>query len=181
MPVQLSKRDASFLRALVDHDYANLRHSIRTQQFLHDVLAPQSLFLSFVEPEREGRGSLGINGHPYELYWDHLAGAKAEDCYARAARAGGLFETHFILVAEGSAVRMQIMPMRSSHSAMADGLKQLRQRISGGVDLKQLTERFPHIYEELKSLLKIEVVEIHQLETQMVVSNGEVRAASISA
>jgi hypothetical protein len=148
----------------VDHDYANLRHSIRTQQILHDVPAPQSLFLSFVEPEKEGRGSLGISGVPYELDWDQVsaaAGAKAEDCYARAARGGGLFETQFILIAEGSAIRVHIMPMRSSHSAMADGLKQLRRRIPAGIDLKQLTEHLPHIPAELKTLLKIEVVEIH--------------------
>jgi hypothetical protein len=74
---------------------------------------------------------------------------------------GGLFETQFILVAEGSAVRVHIMPMRSSQSAMADGLKQLRRRIPAGIDLKQLTERLPCIPAELKTLLKIEVVEIH--------------------
>ncbi|KAJ7458321.1 hypothetical protein B0H11DRAFT_2061711 [Mycena galericulata] len=164
IPVQLSKRDASFLRALVDHDYANLRHSIRMQQILHDTPPPQSIFLSFVEHKSEGRGSLGINGRPYELDWKQVsaaAGAKAGDCYARAERGRGLFETHFVLVAEGGSVRAHIMPMRSTHSAVSDGVKRMRRQIPAGIDIQLLTERFPHVTEELESLLKMEVVEIH--------------------
>ncbi|KAJ6461595.1 hypothetical protein C8R47DRAFT_1202414 [Mycena vitilis] len=155
----LSKRDTSFLRALVHHDYRNMRQIIRTQQMLQDS---HTACFTYIKKGMDGHidASAGIDStnavQMQQVAWPHEM-----DWQARLKRGGGRVDIHFVFVSEGYAMRIHLIPLRSSHGAISHSLDQLSRTLPVGTNMEQLMYRFPRIFEEAEHLLNTDVVEIH--------------------
>ncbi|KAJ7758278.1 hypothetical protein B0H16DRAFT_649476 [Mycena metata] len=154
----LGRRNASFLHTLLHYDYLKARKTIRTRQIL-DGFHP--VHFSYLAPGPEQSGRVAISPEPMDSLREWISGPQLEYCSIRTDRGGGCFEMHLLHVAEGTIPRTYIVPMRSDASTIWDGVKRLNQQVPKGLDAKQLQEQFPHICEELQTLLETEVVEIH--------------------
>ncbi|KAJ7612954.1 hypothetical protein DFH06DRAFT_1370966 [Mycena polygramma] len=155
----LSKRDASFLRAVVHHDYNNVWKEMRTRQMLQRT---RTLILTYVKAGMDGRVGVNAGMDPSNTrQFQRLAWPHEVDWQARLKRGGGRVNLHLVFVSEGRATRIHLIPLRSSNGMISHGLDQLRRRIPVGTNMAQLLDRFPQIVDELEDLLDTKPVEIH--------------------
>ncbi|KAJ7611520.1 hypothetical protein DFH06DRAFT_1308299 [Mycena polygramma] len=155
----LSKRDVSFLRTLVHHDYNNVRVIMRTQQMLQDS---RTVCFTYIKTGMDGNVyvSAGIDRanavQMQQAAWPHEV-----DWQARLKRGGGRIDVHLVFVSEGQATRIHLIPLRSSDGAISHRLDQLSRMLPVGTTIEQLMDRFPQICGEVEDLLDTDVVEIH--------------------
>ncbi|KAJ7088116.1 hypothetical protein C8R44DRAFT_819495 [Mycena epipterygia] len=124
-PENLSARDRSFLRALLDIDYKRIRIDIlqRELEFMDEF--PTEI-LCIVFDYTPGQMQL-------HLIPASQLGSELEDDVARAERSNGRIQLHLASISNGRSKCNRLFPMHSSSTALADGLKSLKAQLDEGV------------------------------------------------
>ncbi|KAJ7190266.1 hypothetical protein GGX14DRAFT_606091 [Mycena pura] len=131
----LRKRDLTFLRTLLHHDYTKARCDVWAQQVAfwhaHPGATPADYYVDFdytrgrtavsvvplsPDPRTQAHASTGPPGEPEPA------------ARAAAAAAGGRLELHCMRVSEGGAARAYWIPLRASSARLVDGLRAIASR-----------------------------------------------------
>ncbi|KAJ7476435.1 hypothetical protein FB451DRAFT_1460507 [Mycena latifolia] len=155
---QLNKRDASFLRALVHHDYMRNRGVILRRQIVPKSRpAPNGPTVVFAY--LDGHCVLDSLNLPPEYYPPR--DAVFRDMAARARRSRGTMELHVVFILEGQNLSMKVIPLRTRTAAVRDELTRISNVIPPTVEEAQLEHFYPEIHRRFRALLDIPVEEIH--------------------
>ncbi|KAJ7244220.1 hypothetical protein C8J57DRAFT_1364094 [Mycena rebaudengoi] len=159
-PDNLSKRNMSFLRALVHYDYQKNREKILGDRMTLMSVRDESYIVTFSYVHLNGRLELNtslaadIGKGISPASWDGYIKSRAQEPRSRV-------DLHLILTWEGRDTHARLIPMRSSTPAVYDGLKTLMRKIPPGTPISELQQRFPVLYRKFQAVLNTKVVEIH--------------------
>ncbi|KAJ6573373.1 hypothetical protein DFH09DRAFT_1312076 [Mycena vulgaris] len=125
-PHQLNIRDRSFIRALVDDDYAALRQAIFHNQLAFVCANPTEQFYVVFDysggpPSIEVRSTSDNPGYSVQQWEDYLS---------RQIASAGQMELHLMIVEERDHPRM--LPMRSDSSRIHDELRRMASSVDPG-------------------------------------------------
>ncbi|KAJ7471618.1 hypothetical protein B0H11DRAFT_1364940 [Mycena galericulata] len=184
-PEKLGKRELSFLRALVHHDYSSRKHDLWLRQISFMHLFPSMDFsllfdyskgaLSIKIIPNQGPQSPHNPDAPDESQTTVALRSDGESTTkdpldidgpfraAQAAASGGRMELHQVLIALGKDIVKRSVPMHSSSVALFDGLRRIVNGIENGLDISQ-SQAQQHFLAEIKKLEAEEgagVIQIH--------------------
>ncbi|KAJ7108002.1 hypothetical protein C8R43DRAFT_1243612 [Mycena crocata] len=129
----LTRRNKAFMRALLDHDYAQHKAELLiTQCRSLNEAATDCDTPSFVVFDYLGRVALAV--HPFAA--QHWAAESDPEWayYQRRVAAGGRVALHVMIVRDAGGARNRFFPMMSSDSRVHDGLVALAREIPPEVD-----------------------------------------------
>jgi hypothetical protein len=138
------------MRTVLHHEFEQLIYNTSYQQvqFLHKH--PEVQFFTHFDFTRP----FGVPTQVHQI--PALAATQPDELKlgmatlpARAARSGGRFELHVILVAEGRERRLHMFPLRSASGAFHDGLR----RIATAVGNADFSDAFPQVHHNLTALI----------------------------
>ncbi|KAJ7036138.1 hypothetical protein C8F04DRAFT_1096259 [Mycena alexandri] len=156
-PEELNSRDRHFLRTLLHHDYRAARHDLWLQQIAFMHTHPGTDFYTRFD---YSHGAVAVqvlsatsSNHPRDF--------EGSFRLAQAAASGGRMELHYMFLSAGSTARARWFPLRSSSSAISEGLRAIACSIEPGA---AITERHNELLDDLNKLdeeVGGEVVQIH--------------------
>ncbi|KAJ6587475.1 hypothetical protein DFH09DRAFT_1141171 [Mycena vulgaris] len=166
----LSKRDTSFLRAVVQDAYYERRTEIRLQQLTHmhgldpaDGALPTVHFIFGYSRSTEHMRLEVLDPAPTPPAGDFgVDDTVWADWTARARRSGGRLELHVVSFGGIGRSVVRVIPLRSTSSTVCDALWRLAPVIPAGTRVKDIEAGFPAIWEELQRVLAADdLEEIH--------------------
>ncbi|KAJ7737255.1 hypothetical protein DFH07DRAFT_842271 [Mycena maculata] len=145
----LSRRERSFMRALLDHDYEELIYNVSYLQikFIHEH--PGEPFFTRFNYTRSG--GVPIEIHPTQLL--QAQGALAVEVptrLARAARSGGRLGMHVMFVGEGTNMRVHLFPHRAASARFHESLHRMGKNLPAGANFSDV---FPILHHDLSALI----------------------------
>ncbi|KAJ7900788.1 hypothetical protein B0H13DRAFT_2336390 [Mycena leptocephala] len=149
-PQPFTTRNKSFMRALLHHDYEQMKTEILTRQLAFRSYHPgENFVVQFTY--QTGRASVQLLAFVgYELTEDlNDYQMKWRDLESRVLRSNGRMELHTM---ECANARSRLFPMRSATSEVHDGLILLARNVKATED---------ELRAELAALVALDVVEIH--------------------
>ncbi|KAF7333859.1 MYND-type domain-containing protein [Mycena venus] len=115
----LGVKDMAFLRAVVQSDYSEVRSAVNAKKLFFMHHNPGMATATTVD-YTEGRHSITVDVVPpgTDLAEDPLERARWRDLISRLARSRGKMELQFVLVREGTRIRLRILRQRFENSQL---------------------------------------------------------------
>jgi hypothetical protein len=158
-----SRRDESFLRLIVHRDYLANKLQILLQQlaFFHRTQST-----SFVTVFNYARGHCTVSVHGVgDLFSENLV-----ESLPPVFQSGLL---HQLVLDVGSPThRMMVrraLVLHDSSLALVDGVARIAGLLPDGADVSQLRERWPDLFEEVKTLSEMEIEETHSRDNAFII------------
>ncbi|KAJ6612560.1 hypothetical protein B0H10DRAFT_292525 [Mycena sp. CBHHK59/15] len=155
----LSSRDRSFLRALLAADYGKNEQDILRHQITWMTRYPGRQFYT-VFSYIGGRCTVQMTGVDRIDSEDDTLKRHWRDFVSRETKSGGRMQLYVMEVAMGTGTRKKIIPLRSSSSAIFDGLKHIANELTarGTVDDGPIAGE---ILWRIQALMRLKVQRIH--------------------
>ncbi|KAJ7447457.1 hypothetical protein FB451DRAFT_1536128 [Mycena latifolia] len=157
-PKDLNRRDLSFLRVLLHHDYERQKHDIWLKQIAFMHAHPSTdFYVLFHYTQRSSPVHITVHpvsnppGGPHRRFQFNLTHAKAS---------GGRIELHYVGMWDSFTQSSGLcFPMRSSSPALSRGLRDIANELAPDADISELQEQ---ILEWVRALEEsAEVIQIH--------------------
>ncbi|KAJ7096574.1 hypothetical protein B0H15DRAFT_928650 [Mycena belliarum] len=155
-PLDLSKRELSFLRALLHHEYTANKHTIWLRQIAFMNAHPSTVFYTLFDYTAGPPFAGEVEILPQS---DSTYPPDFEQRAAEARASGGRLELHYMRVAvsAGEKTHGRWIPMRSSSAAVADGLRSIARDVHslGPEGRETLLERIRVLEKETSDIISI--------------------------
>ncbi|KAJ7512358.1 hypothetical protein B0H11DRAFT_1950815 [Mycena galericulata] len=147
----LGKRDASFLRALVHHDYLAERPRLLVEQaleVLHTNCPTQSIIFNYAS---ETPGQAYMTGT--------ITSLSSEEYHISQSR--GRIERHVVIIAKGLNACLISMPMWLGDTHVRNKLSKVCAKMPDAQDITDIEIRFPNAHQRIMTLLSMPIIEVH--------------------
>ncbi|KAJ7746148.1 hypothetical protein DFH07DRAFT_592129 [Mycena maculata] len=148
----LGQRELSFLGAVVHQVYSIMKHTIWLKQITFMHAHPGEDFYALFD-------QTGVSPPCDVLAQSASDHPRVRTCHA--TRSGGLIELHMLLMTSKDHTVAQWIPMRSSSSALHDGLQQIAAGIDPTADISQIQGRLRDEIQRLEEEEGAEVIQFH--------------------
>ncbi|KAJ7213069.1 hypothetical protein GGX14DRAFT_696952 [Mycena pura] len=154
---RLGFRERTFLRAVVQQDYADGIPSICETQVIFMANHPADRFFTLFD-YTHNLLRISVGSAVNSLISDDLkkAGSEWTDILSRASRSAGRVQLHVIRVSEGSDTRLWVIPLRTNSPQVHNALRQLARSIPAGSKHEDISHEVERILEDV-----VDLVEIH--------------------